>query len=59
MTTTPKRETFPIPRIVMVRMSRKEAIVYGLSTKEATLDYIPVDDEEKSRGGWDNNQGLK
>ena len=43
----------------MVRMSRKEAIVSGLSTKEAKVDDIPVDNEEKPRGRWDNNQGLK
>ena len=40
---TPKTETFPIPTVLMVRMSRKEAIFEGLYTKEAIVYAIPVD----------------
>ena len=43
---TRKTETFTIPSIIMVRMSRKEAIFDGLSTKEDIVDTFPVDDED-------------
>ena len=49
-TGTPKRETFLIPRIVMVRMSRKDDIFDGMSTKKAVVDDIPVDDEYNLEG---------
>ena len=39
---THKTETFPIPRVLIVGMSRDEAIFEGLSTKEAIVDTIPV-----------------
>ena len=47
---THKRETFPIPRVIMVRMSKKEASFDGLSMKESIVDYIHVDNEENFRG---------
>ena len=34
----------------MVRMSRKEAIFYGLSTEEDIVDAIPVGDEDNIEG---------
>ena len=43
---THKTENFPIPRVVMVRMSRKEATFYSMSTKEYIVDVLPVDNEE-------------
>ena len=39
-------ETFPIPRVLMVMISRKEAIFDCLSTKEEIFDAFPVDDED-------------
>ena len=45
-----KTETFTIPRVLMVRMSRKEAIFYGLSTEEDIVDAIPVGDEDNIEG---------
>ena len=44
---TQKTETFPIPRVIYVRMSRKEAIFDCLSPiKEDTVDGFPVDNED-------------
>ena len=43
---THKTETFPTPRVIYLRMSRKEAIFDGLSKKEDIVDYFPVDDED-------------
>ena len=34
----------------MVRMSRKDDIFDGMSTKEAVVDDIPVDDEDNLEG---------
>ena len=49
---THKTETFPIPRVLMVRMSRKEAIFDVLYTKEDIVYAFPVDDEDNlERGG--------
>ena len=43
---THKKETFPIPRVMYVSMSRKEDTFDGLSpTKEDIVDDFPVDDE--------------
>ena len=47
---THKTETFPIPRVIMVRMSRKEAIFDGLSTKEDIVDAFHVDDKNIMEG---------
>ena len=47
---THKMETFPIPRVLMVRMSRKESIFDSMSTKEAIVDAIPVKDEDNLEG---------
>ena len=47
---THKTENFPIPRVLMVRMSSKEAIFDGLSTKEYIVDDFPVDDEDNLEG---------
>ena len=43
----------------MVRMSRKEAIFYGISTKKATVDDIPVDNEEKIKGEVGQQSGSE
>ena len=43
---THKTETFPIPRVIMVRMYRGEAIFDGLSTKEDMVDAFHVDDKD-------------
>ena len=43
---THKTETFTIPRILYVRMSRKEATFDGMYTNEDMVDDFPVDDEE-------------
>ena len=43
-------ETFTTPRVLMVRISRKEAIFNGMSTKEAIVDAIPVDNEDNFKG---------
>ena len=43
---THKSETFPIPRVLYVWMSRKEAIFDGNSTKEDIVDDLHVDDED-------------
>ena len=42
---THKTETSSIPRFLMVRMSRKEAIFDGMSTKEDVVNSFHVDDE--------------
>ena len=42
-------ETFPIPRVMYVRMSRKEAVFDGLSTtKEDIDDDFPIDNEDNT-----------
>ena len=41
-----KTETFPISRVIMVSMSRKEAIFDGISTKEYIVDTFPVDNKD-------------
>ena len=38
-------DTFPIPRVLMFGMSRKESIFDGLSTKEAIVYAIYVENE--------------
>ena len=38
-------EIFPIPRVLTVRVSSKEAIFDVLSTKEEIVDALPVEDE--------------
>ena len=43
---THKKETFPIPRFLYVRMSRNEVKFDGLYTKEDIVDDLPVDDED-------------
>ena len=43
---TPKRENFPIPRVLMVRMVRKDTIFDGMSTKKDAVDYFAVNDED-------------
>ena len=43
---THKTETFPIPRVIIVRMYRGEAIFDGLSTKEDIVDAFHVDDKD-------------
>ena len=44
---THKTETFPIPKVLYVRMSSKEAIFYGLSpTKDDIVDDLPANDED-------------
>ena len=48
---THKTETFPIPRVLMIRVSRKEAIFAGLSTNEEIVDAFHVDDEDNLEGG--------
>ena len=45
-----KTETFPISRVLMVSMSRKEAIFDGLSTNEDTVDTLPFDDKDIIEG---------
>ena len=47
---TPKTETFPIPRVLIVRISSNEAIVDGLSENEAIVDDNRVDNEENLKG---------
>ena len=47
---THKTETFTIPRVLMVRMSNKEAIFDGIYTREVMVDAFPVDDEENLEG---------
>ena len=39
---THKKEYFPIPRVLMVRVSMKEAIFDGLSTKEDIMTIITL-----------------
>ena len=39
-------DTFPIPKVLMVGISRNEAIFDGISTKEEIVDAIPVDGED-------------
>ena len=39
-------ETFPIPMVLRVRMSRKEAIFDGIFTKKDIADDFPVDYED-------------
>ena len=43
-------ETFLIPRVLMVRMSRKDYIFYGLSTKETIVHAIPVVNKDNLEG---------
>ena len=38
--------TFLIPRVIVVIMSTKEAIVDNISTKDSIVEYIHVDDED-------------
>ena len=45
---THKTETFPIPRVLYVRMSRKEDIFYFMSTKEDIVDDFPVENEDST-----------
>ena len=40
---TNKTETFPIPRVLYVRMSRKDVIFDGVYTKEEIVDALPFD----------------
>ena len=40
-----------MPRILVVRVSKKEAIVYYISKKYSIVYDIPVDNEETLRGG--------
>ena len=40
-------------------MYRKKAIVYSLSAKEATVDDIPVYNEEKIEGGVGEQSGSE
>ena len=42
---THKTDTFPIPRVLMFRMSRKEAIFDGMSANEYIVYAFHVDDE--------------
>ena len=46
----PKRRTFPIPRVLMVRIYRKEAIFDSLSTKESIIDANPFENEYNFEG---------
>ena len=43
---THKTETFTIPRVIYVMMTRKEAIFDCLSTKEDIVDDFPVENED-------------
>ena len=56
---THKMETFPIPRVLMVRMSRKESIFDSMSIKEAIVDAIPVDNEDNFEGGVREKSGSE
>ena len=47
----PRIETLSTTRVIMVTVSRKEAIFYGLSNKETIVDAIHVEDEENLEGG--------
>ena len=47
---THKTETFPLPRVLMVRMSRNEAIFDGLSTKQDIFDALSVENEDIIEG---------
>ena len=47
---THKTETFPIIRVLMVRMFRKENIFGVLPTKDGIVDALPVDDEDNLEG---------
>ena len=47
---THKTETFPIPRVIMVRMSRMEAVFDVLYTKEDIVDATHVADEDNLEG---------
>ena len=39
---TPKMATFPILRVLVVRVSTKEIIVENVSTKDSIVEDIPV-----------------
>ena len=39
-------DTFPIPKVLMVGISRNEAIFDGISTKKDIADDFPVDYED-------------
>ena len=56
---TPKTETFPIPRVLIVRISRNEAIVDGLSKNEAIVDDNRVDNEENLKGEVGEQSGSE
>ena len=43
---THKKDTFPIPRVLIIRISRNKAIFDGMYTKEDIVDDLPVDDED-------------
>ena len=43
---THKTETFPISRVIMVRIYRDEAMFDGISTKEDIVDTFPVEDKD-------------
>ena len=43
---THKMETFPIPRVLMVSMSRNEAVFDGLSAKEEIVNAFHFDNED-------------
>ena len=43
----------------MVRMSRKEAIFDSLSTKEAIIEAVPVDNEDNLEGGVREKSGSE
>ena len=43
----------------MVRMSTKKEIVDDIFTKEAIVNYSPVDNEDNFGGGGGGNKGMK
>ena len=43
----------------MLRMSRKEAIFSGMSTKEDIVDYIPVENEDNLEGEVREKSGYE
>ena len=47
---TPKRRPLRLPTVIMVGMFRKEAVVDGISNKEAVVDDSPVYNEENFEG---------
>ena len=44
--TKTQTETFRIPWILMVRISRKVVVFYGISMKECIVDALPADNED-------------